>query len=133
MALPREQVQTYRHVSMASHPGCAHYEARPELLAALEPAFVLDPDDLATARLLLANPEMSVLGPNDALTDGVLHRSMRMEAQQTMRTHAHELDQFLKARGIHYVRFAANCARQDDCGWSPGMDFDWSRSSRKPV
>jgi hypothetical protein len=76
LLLPSEQVHTYRQVAMASHPGCAHYETRPELLAALEPAFVLDPDDLATAQLLLANPKMSVFGPNDAL-----HRPMRLEAQ----------------------------------------------------
>jgi hypothetical protein len=104
LMLVSEQVQTYRHVAMASFPGVAYYEARPELLAALEPAFVLDPGDLATARLLLAHPELSVFGPNDAQTDGALHRPMRMAPQRTMRTHVPELERFLKARDIRYVR-----------------------------
>jgi hypothetical protein len=102
--LPRERIQTYRQVAMSPTSGVAYYEKRPELLAVLESSFALDPGVLGTARLLFANPDLSVFGPNDALGHAAVQTPVRMEAQQTMRTHAPDLERFLKARDVIYVR-----------------------------
>jgi hypothetical protein len=103
LLLPPDQIQTYRQVATAERAGAAYYEVRPELLAVFDSSVVLDPGDLETTRLLLANPDVAVCGPND-MSDSALHRSSRMEAQKTMRTHAPDLQRYLKAREVTYVR-----------------------------
>lgn len=62
--LARSQVLGYREVAQAPHEGVAHYEADPRLNTVLGKTFELDPEDLAAARLILANPEVHVMGPN---------------------------------------------------------------------
>ena len=65
LLLSRDQVKSYREVAMALGPGVAYYEADPSLAKRLGPTFEVDPSDLSAARLLMANPEMQALGPND--------------------------------------------------------------------
>jgi hypothetical protein len=65
LLLPQKKIKTFKQVSAAMHPGVAYYEGRPELEAVLRPQFALDPEDVDMARLLLANPDLKVFGPND--------------------------------------------------------------------
>lgn len=65
LLLSRDQVRSYREVAMALNAGIAYYEADPSLVERLGPTFKVDPADLSAARLLMANPEMQALGPND--------------------------------------------------------------------
>lgn len=64
LILPLRQVRSYTAVAQAPDAGYAYYESRPTLPALMASSFTLDPEDLAAARLLLANPEMPVFGPN---------------------------------------------------------------------
>lgn len=65
LLLSRDQVRSYREVAMALNPGVAYYETDDSLVERLGPPFKIDPADLNAARLLMANPEMQALGPND--------------------------------------------------------------------
>lgn len=65
LLLPQFQINTYKKVSAAMHPGMAYYESRPELQEILRPQLPLDPEDVAMARVLVANPDLKVFGPND--------------------------------------------------------------------
>jgi len=64
LILPLRQVRSYSYVAKAPDAGHAYYESRPTLPAQMAATFTLDLEDLATARVLLANPEMQVIGPN---------------------------------------------------------------------
>lgn len=64
LMLPHRAVRTYHQVAQALGPGVAYYEAVPSLRSRIGGASQLDPEDIAYARLLLANPELNVLGPN---------------------------------------------------------------------
>ncbi len=63
--LNRREISSYKDVANL-HRGLAYYEVKPELDAQLADGFTLDPEDLATARLILANPQMQVIGPRNA-------------------------------------------------------------------
>lgn len=65
LLLQRKDLKSYKEVARAPDGPLAYYEERPELEATLRKDAVLDPSDVAAARLLLTNPELSVLGPND--------------------------------------------------------------------
>ncbi|WP_129640792.1 MULTISPECIES: hypothetical protein [Steroidobacteraceae] len=64
LLLPKNSIRSYKEVAATLHPGVAYYEARPELERALRTQFTLDPQDVHAARVILANPGMTVLGPN---------------------------------------------------------------------
>jgi hypothetical protein len=64
LILPLTQVKTHREVAMHPDPGVAYYEAHPELLKLLHSTYSLDGEDVARARLLMANPELQAIGPN---------------------------------------------------------------------
>lgn len=64
LLLPSRSVRTYETVAQAPAAGVAYYEHRPELAERLRKEFVLDEEDLAMARLILANPQVQVFGPN---------------------------------------------------------------------
>lgn len=65
LVLPRFDIRQHRQVANALRPGVAYYEARPELNTILKPASSLDPAHVFAARLLLANPDAQVFGPNN--------------------------------------------------------------------
>lgn len=62
LILRRRDVRTYADVAKL-HQGLAFYEEAPGLESLLAEQFSLDEGDLATARLILANPEIRVMGP----------------------------------------------------------------------
>lgn len=66
LVLPRRATRTYKQVAQAMDAGHAYYEARTELLPQLEAHYAPAEEDLAAARLLLANPDMQAFGPNQA-------------------------------------------------------------------
>jgi len=65
LMLPRRQIRRYQEVAAAPNAGVAYYEGRPELAELLHAQFTPDEADLRAARLILANPDVSVIGPND--------------------------------------------------------------------
>jgi hypothetical protein len=65
LLLPQKENKTFKEVSAAVHPGAAYYDPRPVLTGILQPQGGLDPEDVAMARLLIANPSLRVFGPND--------------------------------------------------------------------
>lgn len=64
LLLTRAQVMAYRAVAKAPNAGVAYYEADPALLPLLARDYTLDADDVASARIIMRNPDMRVLGPN---------------------------------------------------------------------
>lgn len=64
LLLRRSQVLTHRQVAKAPDAGGAYYEASPQLAALMADGFTLDADDVAAARFILRNPNMTVLGQN---------------------------------------------------------------------
>lgn len=64
LLLSRDQVRTYREVAMAPGPGLAYYEASDELTHRMDRGYQLDDADVSAARLILANPDVVVMGPN---------------------------------------------------------------------
>lgn len=62
LILRKRDVRTYADVAKL-HQGLAHYEENPGLESLLAAQFTLDEGDLATARLILANPHINVWGP----------------------------------------------------------------------
>lgn len=67
LLLPKSELRAYRAVAEAPGPGVAYYESQPQLNQMMSAQFTLDPEDLAAARLILANPEATVAGPNQLL------------------------------------------------------------------
>lgn len=67
LLVARFDVRRYLEVAAAPNPGAVYYETRPELLARVAENFTLDPEDLRMARLILANPHLTVFGPNNLL------------------------------------------------------------------
>lgn len=63
-ALPHE-LRRYDEIVHGRTAGLAHYEARPELDGVLRPQSQVHPAHVSAMRLLLANPEINVIGPND--------------------------------------------------------------------
>jgi hypothetical protein len=70
LLLPRKETRTYRQVASGFHPGLAYYEVRSELNAMLESKSEPDPAALRAARVLIANPDVVVFGPNTAAHGG---------------------------------------------------------------
>jgi hypothetical protein len=71
LVLPLAQLKSYRHLQQSSHAGDAFYEEDPELVTLMAETYELDEDDLNTARLLMANPEIRVIGLNDVKGAGI--------------------------------------------------------------
>lgn len=69
LLIQRKDLKSYREVAQAPDAPMAYYEVRPELERPIREAGGLAPEDLATARLILLNPDMRVMGPNDIDTD----------------------------------------------------------------
>lgn len=67
LLLAHGEIRTFLQVVKGVRPGMAYYEARPELRAQFGPAVDLDADALSAARLLIANPDMGVIGPYSAV------------------------------------------------------------------
>jgi hypothetical protein len=67
LLLPRTEARSYDEVAAAPHAGVAYYEARPELEPVLRTQFALEPPQVQTARFVLANPQLRVVGPNNAI------------------------------------------------------------------
>lgn len=65
LLINKHSLRTYRQVAQAPTAPAIFYEARSNVDDFLAKQFTLDADDVATARLLMANPEMMVMGPND--------------------------------------------------------------------
>lgn len=65
LILPRNKISSYEDVASLS-AGLAYYQVRPALQESVSSGFTLDPEDLAMARLILANPQMVVIGPRNA-------------------------------------------------------------------
>jgi hypothetical protein len=61
-----KDVLSYGEVTASMRPGVAYYQARSELEPLLRSRGVPDPTDLYAARVLLANPHLTISGPNDA-------------------------------------------------------------------
>ena len=66
LLLPLKETRTYRQVVSGFHPGFAYYEVRPELNSMLESKSEPDPAAIGVARVLIANPDVVVFGPNIA-------------------------------------------------------------------
>jgi hypothetical protein len=64
LLLSRPEVADYRTVAKAPAAGRAYYESNRRLAEFMAADYTLDAEDVATARLILKNPEMRVLGPN---------------------------------------------------------------------
>lgn len=64
LVLRREEIRGYREVATAQGPGQCFYQSIPGMLERLAAAADLDPEDLTVARVILANPNISVFGPN---------------------------------------------------------------------
>ncbi len=64
LLLSRDQVRTYREVAMAPGPGLAYYEASDELTRRMAQGHQIHDEDVAYARLILANPQVVVMGLN---------------------------------------------------------------------
>ncbi len=64
LLLSKQQTCRFSEVRQSFDFGLAYYEARPALDAVLRKAFSVDPRDVHTARLILQNPDLHVVGPN---------------------------------------------------------------------
>jgi hypothetical protein len=69
LLLSIKAVRTYGQVVGGVHPGVAYYEVRSELNAMLESKSEPDPAAIRAARVLIANPDVVVFGPNTAPHD----------------------------------------------------------------
>jgi len=65
LILPRREIRQYRQVAAALEAGVAYYEARQDITQLLKEQFTPDETDLQAARIILANPDIQVIGPND--------------------------------------------------------------------
>lgn len=64
LILPKHRVKTYAQVAASLVSGVAYYERDMRLLSKLGEGFQLAPEDLAMARLLMVNPDLQAIGPN---------------------------------------------------------------------
>jgi len=64
LLLPLKETRTYRQVVSGFHPGMAYYEVRAEPNSMLESKTEPDPAAIGAARVLIANPDVTVFGPN---------------------------------------------------------------------
>lgn len=64
LVLKPQEIMGYRAVAEALDAGHAYYEPKPEVQA-LVSNYSLSPGDLASARILLKNPDAAAIGPND--------------------------------------------------------------------
>ncbi len=64
LVLRREDIRSYREVAQAPGAGLSFYQSIPGMLERLAAAADLDAEDLAHARIIMANPDMTVIGPN---------------------------------------------------------------------
>lgn len=71
LLLDRTEIRSYKEVAKAPGPGLAHYQEAPGLHERIAHNFSPDPEDLAIARTILANPEMVVIGPNQAADEQI--------------------------------------------------------------
>ncbi|WP_434715988.1 hypothetical protein [Paraburkholderia sp. A3RO-2L] len=67
LLLKTNQIRSYQEVAQAPNAGVAYYEAHAALTQRMAQTSSLDAEDIATARLILRNPEMVVLGPNSGV------------------------------------------------------------------
>ncbi|MBK3779966.1 hypothetical protein G3A43_06835 [Paraburkholderia aspalathi] len=65
LVLPVGLVLSLRQVAQSARAGVVFYDAHPELLQLVSAEYEIDEGDLANARLLVANPDIRVFGPND--------------------------------------------------------------------
>lgn len=65
LVLPKQRVSTFEQTAASLKAGVAFYQAHEDLQALVTSQRELDPEDLAAARLLMANPDMVAFGPND--------------------------------------------------------------------
>ena len=65
LVLSRKEIRSHKELVLARHPGLAYYEDHPELDPILSSRFTVDPVDLQFARMILRNPNVNVMGPND--------------------------------------------------------------------
>jgi hypothetical protein len=65
LLLSRKEIRTHNELVLARSPGLVHYDAHPELDPIVSSRFTVDPVDLQVARMILRNPNMNVVGPND--------------------------------------------------------------------
>ena len=61
----RHELRRYEELVHARTAGLAYYQARPELDGVLRPHSEVHPAHVSAMRLLLANPDLNVIGPND--------------------------------------------------------------------
>lgn len=74
LVLRRDELRKYREVAAAADAGVAYYESIPGYLERLVAAARLDPEDLALARVIMANPGMNVMGPNQVEENPIKYR-----------------------------------------------------------
>ncbi|MBU9199831.1 hypothetical protein KTD31_00260 [Burkholderia multivorans] len=60
-------IRNYRQVAQASKSGVFYYEASAALAQRMAETSTLDADDIETARVIMRNPEMRVMGPNSGV------------------------------------------------------------------
>lgn len=73
LLVERDRTQSLWQVQQAMQPGGVYYEARPELWRSLQPSLDMEPGLLAAARVVMANPHINVVGPNQV--EPVRHRA----------------------------------------------------------
>jgi hypothetical protein len=73
LLLPQSDSRTFLQVLRGTRPGMVYYEARPELRAQVVSNAELDPKALSIARVLVANPHVTVVGPNSVRTAAALN------------------------------------------------------------
>jgi hypothetical protein len=66
LVLPEQRVSTYEQTAASLKAGVAFYQAHEELQSLVTSQYEIDPEDLAAARVLMANPDMVAFGPNNA-------------------------------------------------------------------
>jgi len=64
LLLSRPEILAFHTVRRAPSAGGAFYESSAQLAELMASGYHLDAEDVATARLIMRNPEMKVLGPN---------------------------------------------------------------------
>ncbi len=65
LLVPKRASHDYREVAQSLRSGVFYYEPRPGLDVTLGSQFELAPSDLSMARILVMQPDVRVMGPND--------------------------------------------------------------------
>jgi hypothetical protein len=76
LVLRREDLRDFQEVAKAADAGVAYYESVPGYLERLAAAAILDPEDLRLARLIMASPNVNVMGPNQVEEKPVRYREV---------------------------------------------------------